>query len=186
MDVDGNEYSGEVKVFAKYLDPSKLETLEEMPGDLTGVDSEGNMMGLTSFGMLAVELTSQDNNEVYLPVGEKARITMPVPADLLGHAPETIPLWHFDEEIGTWLEEGSAQLVGDQYVGEVEHFSFWNCDYPYELVNLKGFVVIDGIGGESLYLKVTDQVTGNSASCCLLYTSPSPRDKRQSRMPSSA
>ena len=25
-----------------------------------------------------------------------------------------------------------------------------------------------------------------SATCCLLYTSPSPRDKRQSRMPSSA
>ena len=27
---------------------------------------------------------------------------------------------------------------------------------------------------------------GNDAECCLLYTSPSPRDKRQSRMPSSA
>ena len=26
----------------------------------------------------------------------------------------------------------------------------------------------------------------DNTSCCLLYTSPSPRDKRQSRMPSSA
>ena len=29
-------------------------------------------------------------------------------------------------------------------------------------------------------------VTGLSTNSCLLYTSPSPRDKRQSRMPSSA
>ena len=29
-------------------------------------------------------------------------------------------------------------------------------------------------------------VVGNLAEACLLYTSPSPRDKRQSRMPSSA
>ena len=32
-----------------------------------------------------------------------------------------------------------------------------------------------------------DQIVRNGVlSCCLLYTSPSPRDKRQSRMPSSA
>ena len=32
----------------------------------------------------------------------------------------------------------------------------------------------------------TQQATGDQSDCCLLYTSPSPRDKRQSRMPSSA
>ena len=32
----------------------------------------------------------------------------------------------------------------------------------------------------------TDPVGGAEAFTCLLYTSPSPRDKRQSRMPSSA
>ena len=30
------------------------------------------------------------------------------------------------------------------------------------------------------------QIQGNNIKGCLLYTSPSPRDKRQSRMPSSA
>ena len=33
------------------------------------------------------------------------------------------------------------------------------------------------------YVRLPDDTTGNT---CLLYTSPSPRDKRQSRMPSSA
>ena len=38
--------------------------------------------------------------------------------------------------------------------------------------------MIDSLGIEYLYLQFV--------SVCLLYTSPSPRDKRQSRMPSSA
>ena len=33
---------------------------------------------------------------------------------------------------------------------------------------------------------VAIQIAGNDPNTCLLYTSPSPRDKRQSRMPSSA
>ena len=33
---------------------------------------------------------------------------------------------------------------------------------------------------------IMDVVTAEQAKICLLYTSPSPRDKRQSRMPSSA
>ena len=34
--------------------------------------------------------------------------------------------------------------------------------------------------------KLLDATTNREIICCLLYTSPSPRDKRQSRMPSSA
>ena len=36
------------------------------------------------------------------------------------------------------------------------------------------------------YAQATDTVNKSLNSSCLLYTSPSPRDKRQSRMPSSA
>ena len=43
--------------------------------------------------------------------------------------------------------------------------------------------VIDVSGNEYLQVKTTET---DGYSACLLYTSPSPRDKRQSRMPSSA
>ena len=61
-----------------------------------------------------------------------------------------------------------------------------------------------GVGGDGLILALPPQaegelrmrilnadgseaeMCGNGIRCCLLYTSPSPRDKRQSRMPSSA
>ena len=40
------------------------------------------------------------------------------------------------------------------------------------------------IGTHQLHLANVDMIPG--VNICLLYTSPSPRDKRQSRMPSSA
>ena len=39
---------------------------------------------------------------------------------------------------------------------------------------------------EAVLKYVSRPGTAGSRTCCLLYTSPSPRDKRQSRMPSSA
>ena len=54
-------------------------------------------------------------------------------------------------------------------------------------------VVVDCLGGNgamSASIKVINDdrpsFCGVAVTCCLLYTSPSPRDKRQSRMPSSA
>ena len=47
------------------------------------------------------------------------------------------------------------------------------------------FIALQGLRSHGL--DYIDEAIANGASCvCLLYTSPSPRDKRQSRMPSSA
>ena len=73
---------------------------------------------------------------------KKATLSFPVPASLLGNAPEEIPLWFFDESIGFWKQEGeNAVLEGEKYVGEVSHFSFWNCDYPYPVIDLSGTII---------------------------------------------
>jgi hypothetical protein len=63
--------------------------------------------------------------------GKKATLTMAIPSSLTATAPATIPLWYFDETTGLWKEEGSANKVGNQYIGEVAHFSYWNCDNPH-------------------------------------------------------
>ena len=49
-----------------------------------------------------------------------------------------------------------------------------------------GGVNVDGSWYVGEGLKVGDYFSFNVCHVCLLYTSPSPRDKRQSRMPSSA
>ena len=42
------------------------------------------------------------------------------------------------------------------------------------------------LGAEVNAARIIDQESANDPHCCLLYTSPSPRDRQKSRMPSSA
>jgi len=151
-DKDGKEYTGKVNVYAHWYDPSSADLVSTMPGDLRAVNQDQEFQQLGTYGMMAVELEDEAGNELNLKEGNTAIINFPVTTDL---APSSIPLWHYDEESGYWLEDGSAQLVGGNYVGEVSHFSFWNCDVPENFIELSGSVVNDL--GDSLsfgYLKL--------------------------------
>lgn len=136
IDSDGNAFTGSVQVNATWLDPTADDLGEIMPGNLEGITTGSERVGLASFGMLGVELESLSGESLNLGNGGEATLTFPVPAELVGTAPATIPLWFFDEDLGTWVEEGSATLQGDQYVGNVTHFTFWNCDAPFPLTDL--------------------------------------------------
>ena len=102
------------------------------------------------------------------------------------------------------IRDGIARLCQD-FAGD-----YWQaCDkddaYPSAFVNRlteEGYLsalIPEAYGGLGLSLSAGGAILeeihrsgGNAAAChaqmytCLLYTSPSPRDKRQSRMPSSA
>ncbi|NRB46786.1 MAG: hypothetical protein HRU41_03870 [Saprospiraceae bacterium] len=136
VDDQGNAYAGNVNVFASYIDPTDPELDEIMPGNLQALNQDGENQTLQSFGMINVQLESSSGGS--LQISSPAQLTMPVPAALLSQAPQSLPLWHFDENSGLWMEEGSADLVGNNYVGNVSHFTFWNCDVPYDLVELSG------------------------------------------------
>ena len=83
------------------------------------------------------------------------------------------------------VDDTSPQLGGDLDVNGNDIVSTSNADID---------IVPNGTGDVVLAadtVKVGDSgaaatLTSNGAGTCLLYTSPSPRDKRQSRMPSSA
>jgi hypothetical protein len=139
---DGTTYSGTVHVAIEHLDPTAENFAATTPGgDLIGVDGSGTTRQLLSFGMLMVEMTDNSGNPLQITSGQSANITMPVPASMLGSAPATIPLWHFDENTGFWIEEGTATLAGNNYVGSVSHFSSWNCDYPGSRATVRGRVL---------------------------------------------
>ncbi len=136
-----NNPGDDVQVALKYLDPSSNEVYDQMPGDLTGIRTDGSEAALATFGMIAVELTGPSGEKLQVADGFEVDVKIPLPASIVGMAPQTIPLWHFDEVEGTWKEEGQAELQGDFYVGKVSHFSYWNCDAPFPLVYMEGRVV---------------------------------------------
>ncbi len=87
---------------------------------------------------------------------------MPVPAELQTAAPSEIPLWSFYESHGIWAQESTATLQGGVYVGEVSHFSFWNCDAPFPLVVLD-FRLVDEDGYPLSNYKTTLTRSSNAA-----------------------
>ena len=128
-------YTGNVSVFAKWIDPTSDDIGLLAPGDLRAINAENEERVLGTYGMQAVELVGSAGQKLQLGNGQSAQVKFPLPNALTASAPATIPLWHFDEAQGMWVEEGTATKVGGEYVGEVSHFSFWNCDIPFLNVN---------------------------------------------------
>lgn len=142
VDESGAAYTGNVTLTAKYLDPESSVIHEIMPGDLRGMDAEGES-ALETFGMIAAELTGSSGQKLQPSATNPATISVGLSATLLARAPATIPLWHFNETDGIWVHEGEANLVNGSYVGQVKHFSFWNCDVPFDVAYIKGSVVTE-------------------------------------------
>ncbi len=135
-DAGGVAYAGMVNVAMAWINPTASNLPEIIPGDLRGITTGGEERGLETYGMLGVELTTPGGQPLKIASGKKAELTFPIPAALGAAAPATIDLWHFDEIKGRWIQEGTATKSGSNYVAQVSHFSFWNCDAPFPLIDL--------------------------------------------------
>jgi len=141
IDENGNAYTGNVNVAMAWIDPSAEDLAQRMVGDLSGIDENGNERSLGSYGMLQIELLDETGKELNLGNGSEAELIFPVPASMQGNAPETIPLWSYDEDMGTWIQEGTAAYANGVYTGKVSHFSSWNVDCMTDPIEMKGQVV---------------------------------------------
>ncbi|KNB61879.1 carboxypeptidase-like regulatory domain-containing protein [Chryseobacterium sp. Hurlbut01] len=137
-DVNGNAYNGNVNVAMFHLKPSDQYLNELMPGSFLANNTDGNSRIMETYGMLHVQLTGASGQNLQIATGHTAEMTVVIDATQTSTAPATIPLWSFNETTGIWQEEGSATKVGNAYVGNVSHFSWWNCDaqFPQCLLNV--------------------------------------------------
>ena len=132
----GSAYTGDVRVYAAYINPLASDISQTVPGSFAANDKTGKRVSLSSYGMMAVELASNTGEKLQIKTGSAATLTTPIPPTVLASAPATISLWSVDETAGLWKEEGTATKIGNNYVGDVSHFSFWNCDQPINAVYL--------------------------------------------------
>ena len=124
-------YSGSIHVAAYWISPTASDLNMIMPGNLRGLNTDNQLKNLLTYGMAAVELTGDGGELLQMASGKNATLSFPIPSSLQAAAPATIPLWYFDETIGLWKQQGSATKLGNTYVGDVSHFSYWNCDFPF-------------------------------------------------------
>jgi uncharacterized protein (TIGR02145 family) len=160
-------YTGTVKVAIQHINPASDNFSEEMPGNLIGVQNNQSQ-GLTSYGMVAVELTDNAGQPLQIASGQTATVKFPIDVAQQATAPSTIDLWSFDEQNGYWKHEGTATRQNNEYVAQVSHFSFWNCDVPGNWVTLQGQIV--NANGQQPISGATVTVTSTTLGSASDYT----------------
>lgn len=137
-------YTGNIKVYARFANIDSPNFLETVPATMRATDANGTVNRLETFGMMEVLMEDASGNPLQLSKN-KATVKMPVANSQSVTAPNSIPLWSLDENTATWKQEGSATKQGNTYVGEVSHFTWWNCDIAQPVsqrASIKGRTVI--------------------------------------------
>ncbi len=131
----GAPFTGNVRVYSAYIDPTSGDISARVPGSFVGQDGS-KMYALASAGMLAVELESDAGVPLQLATGKSAAVKLLIPASLQASAPATIDTWSLDDR-GIWIKEATAAKNGNYYDLQASHFSYWNCDIPNSSIYLQ-------------------------------------------------
>jgi len=137
-----NSYNGLVTIYSKHISPDNSNFSMLIPGgDLSAVDVNGDDVSLYSYGMASVTITGFGGENLQIASGMQATVTFPIAGSQTTTAPTSIPLWYLDETDALWKEEGLATRVGNNYVGIVSHFTWWNCDIAIAQTSVIGRAV---------------------------------------------
>jgi Leucine-rich repeat (LRR) protein len=142
LDANNQRYTGLVKIALNGGRPDDPNFGWMMPGgDFMAQDAQGRERILFSYGFLSAHLQTPDGQPLKLDPSIGAQLRFVMPPEMVNNAPDSMPLWHFDEAASIWKEEGVARREGAAYIGTVRHFSSWNCDVPTERATVRGRVV---------------------------------------------
>jgi hypothetical protein len=157
----GASYTGTVSLTVKHLSPDAQNFGFMIPGgDLLGTNAGSSDVALYSYGMVGAVMKGSSGEALQIKTGNTATITMPVAASQNTAAPSSIPLWYFDEGASLWREQGSATRVGNNYVGMVSHFTWWNCDFQGPRATVMGKVLdCDGVPIPNVVVTVNGYLT---------------------------
>lgn len=161
IDDKGDFYTGTAQIRARYIDPEADNFGEVMPGTLAGLTESGAISGMVSYGMISVEMTDGAGKKLEISGNQEVEVEMPAILD----APTEMPIWHFNETFGLWVEAGKATKVGDKYVFKANYFSSWNLDVPFNGVDVTiQFENQEGIPLASQKICIYDN-SGNLIEC---------------------
>lgn len=131
----GNIYQGNylARLLHYYPSAANNDILRTMPGNLQGIDKEGNKVTLGTYGMIDIEVIDSIGEPLDLAMDMKANVKMLFPALSTQNLPSAIPTWKLDETSGLWLEDGeTTDLTIIDELGfiffDISELRIWNCD----------------------------------------------------------
>lgn len=161
VDEEGNKYEGEVDAFSRYIDPSDERIGALMPGQLVAFDEDEGEQALAAYSMMAIDLVSEDGEQLMLKEGEEANVKMRIPDDLVENAPDEIILYLFDVEEQKWVISGSCQKEGNYYNCTISGSGYYCCCVPMPSICLSA-QIFNSDSTESCFIKVTiEDLTDN-------------------------
>jgi uncharacterized protein (TIGR02145 family) len=127
--LSGIPFNGDVRVFTHHISPDdSMFSLITPGGDLAALNQNNELSQLISYGMTGVLIEDINGNKLEIAPGKTAELKMPIAVSQIADAPADIPLFYFNTEKGIWVKEGTAIRLGNEFIGSVSHFSWWNCD----------------------------------------------------------
>jgi len=157
LDENGSLYTGNVTVASKYIDPAEGSNNDITPNSFNGKDQSGSEVFVENHGMILAELYDDFGNKLFVNPANPAELHIPLTQSDIGTAPNQISFYYFNEEVGRWIEDGQADLINNEYVGTVDHFTFWMCPYVYDHHSLSGNFECSGIFYSGAVLNVYNQ-----------------------------
>lgn len=156
IDENNSAYNGEFGLYTSYSSPSSEDIAQFFPGTFVNQDGEETSSAIISYGVIQVEL--EGSNAEDLNISQPAQLFIGIPSEFINTAPKELSLFSLNEDTGVWIKEGTAQLEGDQYVGEVNHFSIWTVGEEFEFVGITGTVERSGMAYANAVIKVNDGI----------------------------
>ncbi len=104
------------------------DPIGRLPGNSGGRNASGQMVRLSSYGGVDVQIRDRAGNAYNLAHGKSATVRIPVDpaAEQAKTPPRSLPLWFYNQQTGLWGQEGAAEFTEGSYQAEVHHFSSIN------------------------------------------------------------
>jgi len=128
MNAQGELYSGATSVNLTILDSTEAAFLTSFPGAFKGIDSNGDVVAFTSYGLIHIHTENDKGDTLRLADNSVSTLVFHVPSS---ETDVTIPLWYYDKKRGLWIEDGYAQKQDNgTYKGEISHLGTWSLNKP--------------------------------------------------------
>ncbi len=138
---DGSIYTGNANIRIVYFDPNDDIYGNVMPvHDNILLAGNGNKKFAYSFGTAKIELLGSSGQVLKLDPTKSATLSIPIAVSQSISTPASVTFSSFDPEIGIWKSEGIAMKSGNNFVGEVNHFSWWGSISPLGIATVNGYV----------------------------------------------